>query len=134
MELRLNEAHRVLAGATSYVQDTTDIMDELLHVQVGPTAQNIFINDLLPIPERTKDNVRAVRSAERRQDELREVLLRSDNLNDVRNTGWGFVNGVAEWNEWTGSHVRRRRLNPMERLLNDAQQSVVHQARDMVLA
>jgi len=95
---------------------------------------NQLINELMPIPAPTKENKRAVANAEKRQSEVARVLNGSANLADVRNTGWGFVNAVAEWNEWEGSHVKRRKLDPMERLLNDSSQDIVHRARDLVLA
>jgi len=132
MEMRLDEAHRVLAESTSYVEDTTRIMNELLDTPLGNFNQ--LINELMPIPAPTKDNKRAVANAEKRQSEVARVLNGSANLADVRTTGWGFVNAVAEWNEWEGSHVKRRKLDPMERLLNDASQNIVHRARDLVLA
>jgi phage/plasmid-like protein (TIGR03299 family) len=132
MELRLNEAHRVFAQATSYVEDTTDMMNELLNTPIGDF--NKLITTLIPTPVETKENKRAIENAHKRQAEVASVLHNSDNLADVRTTGWGFVNAVAEWNEWEGSHVKRRKLSPMERLLNDSSQNIVHRARDLVLA
>jgi phage/plasmid-like protein (TIGR03299 family) len=132
MELRLKEAHRVLAQSTSYVEDTTRIMEQLLATPIGD--YNKLITRLIPTPVVTDDNKRAVDNAHKRQAEIATVLRRSSNLADVRDTGWGFVNAVAEWNEWEGSHVKRRKLAPMERLLNDSSQGIVHRARDLVLA
>ena len=132
MDQKLKEAHRIFAQSTDYVEDTTRIMNELLATPLGDF--NKLITTLIPTPEATEDNKRAVANAHKRQAEIATVLKYSDNLADVRDTGWGFVNAVAEWNEWDGSHVKRRKLEPMERLLNDASQNIVHRARDLVLA
>ena len=132
MERRLDEAHRVLAQSTSYVEDTTHMMEELLATPVGDFNQ--LITQLIPTPVDDGENKRAIDNAHKRQAEIATVLRHSENLEGIRSTGWGFVNAVAEWNEWDGSHVSRRKLTPMERLLNDASQNIVHQARDLVLA
>ena len=132
MDMKLKEAHRVFAESTNYVEDTTRIMNELLDTPIGDF--NRLIRELIPTPAPTEDNKRAIDNAHKRQAEVGAILRNSDNLADIRNTGWGFVNAVAEWNEWEGSHVKRRKLSPMERLLNDASQNVVHRARDLVLA
>jgi phage/plasmid-like protein (TIGR03299 family) len=132
MEVRLHEAQRVMASASDYLEDTTRIMDELLATPIGDF--NKLITTLVPTPTATKDNKRAVDNAHKRQAEIAAVLHHSDNLADVRGTGWGFVNAVAEWNEWTGSHVKRRKLTPMERLLNDSTHDIVRRAQTLVLA
>lgn len=133
MEARLAEAHKVLAVSTTYVEDTTDLMNDLLSTPVTAKDADRFVrNSLVALPD--TDNERVIRNTQKKQDELLATWANSDNLEGVRDTGWGFVNAVAEWNEWTGSHVRRRRLDPMERLLNESGQDIVHQARDLVLA
>ena len=129
-EERLGEAIRIMAGVSAYLEDTTRVMEELLRTPVPPT----IVEQLIPVPIRTDDNVRAVRSAQKRQDELYATWKHSENLEGVRDTGWGFVNAVAEFNEWTGSHVQRRRRTPMERLLADTGQDMMREARDLVLA
>ena len=133
MEKRMDEAHRVLAQTTTYVEDTTRIMNELLATPLGDF--NRLITELIPTPEATEDNKIAVNNAHKKQAEIATLLRHSDNLADVRNTGWGFVNAVAEWDEWDGSHVKRRKLSQMDRLLNDRlSNNIVHRARDLVLA
>ena len=132
-EERLVEAQRVLAGVSDYLVDTTRIMEELLRTPVLPVQAEAFIrHQLAPLPD--TDNDRAIRNAEKRQGELITTLRNSENLEGVRDTGWGFINAVAEWNEWTGSGVRRRTRSPMERLLAGTGQDIVLQARDLVLA
>jgi len=133
VEERMAEAQRVLVGVSSYLTDTTRIMEELLATPVSrETGEGLIRHALLPLPD--IESEQAERNAVRKQNELITNWMKSDNLEDVRFTGWGFVNAVSEWNEWTGSHVRRRRLSPMERLINDTGQDIVHQARELVLA
>ena len=128
-EERLQEAQRIMAGVSEYLQDTTRIMEELLRTPVPP----MIAEQLLPVPQFTDDNIRAVRAAEKRQDELLATWRNSENLEGIRDTGWGFINAVAEWNEWTGSGIRRRTRTPMERLIAGTGQDIVHTARDLIL-
>jgi hypothetical protein len=116
------------------VEDTTYNVERMLAVPVVATQAERFINQIIPIPDETKDNQRAVRNAMKRQQEIRSTWANSENLEDIRYTGYGFFNAVVEWNEWTGSHVNRRRLSPMERLLNDSASDAVAKARELVLA
>lgn len=132
-EERLVEAQRIMAGASSYLVDTTRIMEELLDTPVSAEVGEAWIRHVLaPLPD--TNSKPAIANAERKQSELLSTWKHSDNLNDVRDTGWGFLNAVAEWNEWTGSGVQRRQRTPMERLLTGSGQDIVHQARDLVLA
>ena len=134
MEHRLQEAQRIMAAHVDVVEDTTYNVERMLAVPVMATQAERFINEIIPIPDETKDNQRAVRNAMKRQQEVRSTWLNSENLEDIRHTGYGFFNAVVEWNEWTGSHVNRRRLSPMERLLNDSASDAVAKARELVLA
>ncbi|GAG36315.1 unnamed protein product [marine sediment metagenome] len=129
-EERIEEALRIMAGVSTYLEDTTRLMEELLRTPVAPTV----VEQLIPVPRRTDDNERAVRSAEKRQSELLATWRNSENLEGIRDTGWGFINAVAEFNEWTGSHVSRRTRTPMERLLAGTGQDIVREARELVLA
>ena len=132
-EERLVEAQRILAGVSDYLVDTTRIMEQLLATPVSVNMAGDWIrNDLAPVPD--TDHKTAIRNAERKQDELLATLRWGDNLEGIRDTGWGFLNAVAEWNEWTGSGVRRRTRTPMERLIAGSGQDIVHQARDLVMA
>lgn len=135
-EEQLVEAIRIMAGASSYLQDTTRVMEELLATPMSTHEGERIIRRLMPVPELLNDrsNERSVRAAVKRQGEVMGTWKFNDNLDDVRDTGWGLLNAVAEWNEWTGSHVRRRKLTPMERLLNDTGQDLVLQTRDLILA
>ena len=132
MEERLQEAQRVMAHASDYLEDTTRVMEELLSTPIGD--YNKLITELIPTPVDNGDNKRAIDNAHKRQAEIATVLNHSDNLKDVRKTGWGFINAVSEWNEWSGSHVTRRQLSPMERLLNDSTHDIVTRAKELVLA
>ncbi len=109
------------------------MMEELLAVPISQAeGEAIVRHTLIPLPD--TDSKTAIRNAERKQGELLATWKHSDNLNDVRDTGWGLINAVAEWNEWTGSHVARRKLSPMERLINDTGNEIVVKAKEMVLA
>ena len=134
VEMRMKEAQRILAGASAYLTEQVDLMEELLgiNIQVRGTQALELVDELIPIP----DEGPARQTQQARQDALMALWLNSDNLNDVRGTGWGFVNAVAEWDQWDPAAVRRRRLDPMERLLGSGSTvgELTRRARDLVLS
>lgn len=55
-----------------------------------------FLKQLVPIPP---NEGRGQTLAIKRQEDIRSVWRGSENLNDIRFTKWGFLQGVVEWND-----------------------------------
>ena len=94
--------------------------EQLLQIPVAPDVGVKAIEALYPIPEVKFDddgkqiNAKAIANADRRQEAIVDVWADSPNLADVRQTGWGLLNAIAEWNDWG----RSTRSEPMDRLLS----------------
>jgi len=131
VESKMVEAHNLMAKATGYLRKLELLVPEMLATPVTRTMGEELLGKLVPIP--TEDynsddevaNIRSIRNAERTQDEIRQAWLHSDNLNDIRNTAWGFHNAVVENDQWMTANRRRRTRTSMERLMEDRQSKVV---------
>lgn len=134
VEEKIVEAQRVLALATGYTERLVTIADEMLNVPM-PDAQGVAMLESILVPELADDesNQQAVTRGRNVMESIVANWRSSDNLDNVRHTGWGLFNAVTEWDQ----HIRSRSarsITPMERLLNDSQHKAVTAVRDRVLA
>jgi len=134
VEAKMVEANRLMAQATGYLNKLETLVPEMLAIPVSHNRGFELVNQLIPVPAETDDNVRAVRNAEKRQSELMETWTHSENLNDIRHTAWGFNQAVVEWDQWTGSHRTRRTRSPIERMMTDQQSELVPRSLAMAAA
>lgn len=110
-DIKLEEARKILEVSFRYTEALKEFGDELLGVKVNATGFDRFVEKLIPVAEPQKDatgkitNQRGITIALRKQEELRETYMTSDNLGNIRGTGWGVFNAVAEWQD----HVRNWR-------------------------
>jgi phage/plasmid-like protein (TIGR03299 family) len=125
IEAKFIEANRLMAHATGYLNELELLVPEMLSHSVSKSEGERLLDELIPIPEETDTNARAVRNAERRQSEVRDNWLHSENLEDIRFTAWGFHNAVVETDQWVTANRRRRTRTPMERLMQSQQAPMV---------
>ncbi len=125
VESKLFEANKLMAQATGYLEQVELLVPKMLATPVSREQGERLLDELVPIPALTGDNERVVVNAERRQDEVRQNWLHSDNLADIRNTAWGFHNAVVETDQWTTVNRRRRTRSSMERLMQNQQSPMV---------
>lgn len=125
IDIKMVEANRLMTQATGYLRGLELLVPKMLATPVNREMGEELLEQLVPIPVETKDNVRSVRNAERRQDEVRQNWLHSENLNDIRNTAWGFHNSVVETDQWVTANRRRRTRTSMERLMQSQQAPMV---------
>lgn len=141
MERNMVKAREAIQTACEWGHTMTIDAQELLAINVSKDTGRTIIEELLPIPEpeivggKTL-NERAILNAQRRQDDAFSMWVNSPNLENVRATGWGLVQGLGEWDQ----HGRAgRRSHPMDRLVNGVQHgkggdSLLNGVRERVLA
>jgi phage/plasmid-like protein (TIGR03299 family) len=116
----MNLARRSIQLATGWGESLVADAEELLAIPVAKFQGEQIIRDLVPVPDPKFDddgkqlNVKAVSMANARRDQIRANWLGSDNLDNIRSTGYGLVQAVSEWHDWSRSY----RSDPMARLLN----------------
>ena len=132
MEIKMIEANRIMATATGYLNKLEALVPKMLSVPVSRLQATDMIEQLVPTPVANGENAKAIEAARRRQQDIYATWNKSDNLNDIRNTAWGFYNGVVEWDQWTSRSIGKRTLKPMERFMTSTQSPLVGRALQLV--
>lgn len=96
------DARQMLGIASRYFDDLEEIGNVLINTKVSDWRLNKMVEDLLPMPGGKRvDEVeegRAKTLTLNRRDAIRECL-QADDLANVKNTAWGFVQAVADWDD-----------------------------------
>jgi phage/plasmid-like protein (TIGR03299 family) len=125
VEAKMKEAHRIMATATGYLNKLELLVPKMLAQPVTAVQATQMVEELVPVPQATGDNERAVNNALRTQSDILSNWKHSDNLNDIRYTAWGFHNAIVEWDQHTSRTRRKRTRTPMERFMTDQQSALV---------
>lgn len=135
IEGRMQEAKDALAMTYRYGDVLDQMAREMLKVKLTPAAGAKIITSLFPMPK-PKDGEAEVMKlvAERIENKRSDVVghwQTADNLADVRNTGWGLLNAVTEWEQFL-AHPNRKPEKAMERVLDDS--VLATRATELILA
>lgn len=96
-EERMQQAADLLAATQGYVQSFAAAMERLTAQALTRRAVEDLLEQLFP----AKDSPQAKTLADTRRTQVRSLLYTSPTIqDDVRMTGWGFVNAAAEWADW----------------------------------
>ncbi len=129
MKYRIAAQQRILMESAKYVSAFGATRERLLDVRLNEGALLDLREQLIPMP---KNGTERTKNAQlNRRKDLGAYMLTSDNIDEFRYTGWGFVNAVAEWDQY-GNHPRRSRTE-MDRLVDGDQGKIVAKARELVL-
>ncbi len=123
MEANMVKAREAIQVAAEWGQNMVIDAQQLLAVPMLVDAANEVFEEMIPVPDpiRVDDEVANQRTIDRRikaRDECFRMWRHSPNLEDVRGTAWGVLQG---WGEWT-QHGKRHRTPAMDRLVRDVHQ------------
>jgi phage/plasmid-like protein (TIGR03299 family) len=100
---RVFEARQTLGMSNRYFDELERIGNELISTQMSDWQFERLLSELVPVPpEREGISTNARTYALNRREAIREAR-QVDNLANVKNTRWGFVQAVAEWEDWDKS-------------------------------
>lgn len=99
---KVGEARQMLGIASRYFDSLQEIGDALIAEKVSPWRMNKMIADLFPMPEGKRvdevEDGRAKTLILNRREAVAECL-KADDLANVKDTAWGFVQAVADWDD-----------------------------------
>lgn len=99
---RADEARAMLGIASRYFDDLETLGNELITTRASNTSLNRMVESLFPMPggKRTDevDDGRAKTMVLNRREQL-WAALNDEDLGNVKNTAWGFVQAVADWDD-----------------------------------
>lgn len=99
---RYVDARQMLGIASRYFDDLEAIGETLINTKVSGWKMNKMVNALLPLPEgKRADEVEEGRAKTLTLNRREAVLdcLKADDLANVKDTAWGFVQAVADWDD-----------------------------------
>lgn len=131
---KLKEAARVMRAALGYMSEFETFANQLARTPFGQNDYGKLTEHLFPLPD---EKGRAQTNAIRARELFLEAVL-ADNLNNLRNTAWGALNAVSDYNE----HARRIRNHTdnvdvkLERIFRRSFEdfAIVDKAQDFILA
>lgn len=96
---RMQVAAEVLAGVDGYVSQIKQISERLLNKQMGLSEVDAFLEKLFPLA--TSAAKATVTTTTNKRNDVRALVMKSPTIDDeIRFTGWGVLNAVAEQVDW----------------------------------
>lgn len=140
MEANMINAREAIQAAMGWAETMVVDAEQLLAIPVSKDTGVAIINEMIPVPEPTVvsgeiTNRRTIQNRQRQRSEATAMWMRSPNLENVRMTGWGLMQGYVEWQQ----HGKSYRTDPLDRLVRDVQtgdggDAAISEVREMVLA
>jgi len=130
MERLIRIRAKLFTGAAEYVDVFYNTVEDLLAIKVTEDDALHLIHQLAPLPKNA--TARQVTTVNRKVQGMYRMYLSSPNIENIRDTGWGFVNAIAEWDQHA-AHGRRTK-DAMTRLIDGDDAKVVARARALVMA
>lgn len=135
---RFEIAARQLDLVNTYLDRFEAEVEELLAIPMAKDVGVDLLEGLFPLREDPSDtSKRRIKATETRRSDVLGVWLGSENLETIRYTGYGWLNAVAEWDQWERSGVRlgdgdRADWN-MDRIAGGRESSLIDRAHALVL-
>lgn len=96
------DARQMLGIASRYFDDLEEIGNTLINTKVSGWQMNKMVSDLLPMPDGKRvDEVEEGRAKTLTLNRREAIMdcLKADDLANVKDTAWGFVQAVADWDD-----------------------------------
>ncbi len=133
-EHRLDIAASQLGLVNTYLDRFESEVEILMATPMPKDAGVDLLEGLFPLRDDASD--RTITAVENKRDGVLATWDGSENLENVRHTQWGFLNAVAEWDQWERGGVRlgkgdRADWN-MQRIAGGRDAKLVDRARALI--
>jgi len=120
---RIQKARQALGISFRYTDEIAKIGERLIQEPISSSNVDEWLTSIMPMPEDPSD--RQIVLTENKRDAVRSTLASAPDLADIRDTKWGFLQAVSDW-ENHQSRIRVTQNNDagqarMSRLLNGTQ-------------
>ncbi len=108
---RLNEASAALKVATTYAETFDNEIGEMLQVKLDFAASQEIVKQVFPLYPKNKQLTERSRTQRlTRQMQILDTLEYSQTIPDeMRNTGWGLIQAVSEFEQWRDRSISNGR-------------------------
>lgn len=110
---RVAQARQALAIAYHYGDELGALATRLVNADVTDRRARSILDRAFPLPADATDRQQDERVALK----VFDVYKSSPNLGNIRGTGWGLVNAVAEYQDWVQNYMGGVRMTGQERRL-----------------
>lgn len=142
MSGRINEAKRTLGITHAYMAELEALGNNLVGQSFSNAEFDRFLESLVPtvdlqreLDASEKDKSIALTKALNKQDKIREIRANKPDLQNVKNTKWGALQAVIDYND---HHIdgrgENKAENRMTRILMPQTANIGHTALDLLLA
>lgn len=114
MAERVHEAQQALSLSMSYADQFELEVEALLDQRVTEIEFNKIVENLFPLPADPEERKRLNTMQTERRFQLAEIYHDSPDLQNIRGTGFGVVNAVAEWEQWVNPSFVLKRYQTRE--------------------
>jgi hypothetical protein len=132
MSGRIAEAKNALGITHAYMAELEKLGTSLVNQSFSNAEFDAFLESLVPT-EGMDDGI-ALTKAQNKQEKLREIWANKPDLQNIKNTRWGFVQMAVDFND---HHIDSRGNNKaekrMSRILMPMQPNIGHRALDLML-
>ena len=85
-----------------YIDSFQEEMEKLLDTEITDAYFNEIMDDIMPIPLPTTDNVKAVTRVTNQRNEI-EKLFQTPEFSTHKNTAWALINATSNYEQWKQS-------------------------------
>ncbi len=99
---KVAQARSTLASALTYVDEFQVEMERLLDEEVNDERFEDIMSKVMPIPEPTLDNIKAVTRITNNRDTIKNLFYKPE-FPTHTNTAWAFINATSNFEQWVSS-------------------------------
>lgn len=131
MSGKIAEAKRALDIAYAYRDAIVEMGESMLAQKVDDAAFDRFLESLVPSKDKPQNaETRALNT----QDTIRNIYVKTPNLQNIRGTAWGVMQAVIDYNDHfvksRGGDDAKKAENRMRRILS--QKNITHEAQKIL--
>lgn len=127
---RINEAKNALGITHGYMAELENIGNTLIGQSITTADFDRFLESLVPTADLEKA---ALTKAQTKQEKIKEIWSNKPDLQNIKNTRWGFVQAAIDYND---HHIKSRGENQsekrMSRILMPMQPNLGHTALNLM--
>lgn len=136
VKARIAEARATLGMANAYYDALADVAERLINTPMTRMTFERLVENLVPLPtavpyeDLDRGGRVALTTAENKRRMIREAIT-VDNLANIKDTRWGFVQAVAEYQDWRKPYKNNEVKT--NRLLLDSTSGIKQRALELAL-
>lgn len=133
IQKKARDARDVLGFSNEYFDSLQTVGDQLINAKMTDGDFVAMLEALVPLPRiEENQNTRGLTIAENTRADITQAW-HVDNIANIKDTRWGFVQAVAEYVDWTKKHRSDDRFIDQNLLASNAKRTLKDRSLDIAL-